>query len=219
MSAAALTPAKKVGAFATDDYRDAIEAAALAELERLRRRSGGYLQFLGDFEREFSGDLEEMFQRLLGQSPALLVRIGDAVGQSATASRRRYVASVDLEVYAFSNNLRSHEARAGGDVASLDGTSDPGLRRMLADVRGILLGRDIGAGVRILGSWNETRQTSTAAGAVWLQTYVAQADVRPARIPAEGSRPTATSVQATSTIPTAVPPEATKVTTLTGDDA
>lgn len=195
------------GQFAEFDYRTAIKTVALQELERMHVRSGGYVEFVGFFDREFQGDLEELYKRLLGQTPAILIRAGDAVVTAATSSKKRYDAIVDLELTYFHSHLNSREARLTGDAVV------PGLDQMLADARGILL-RDLASSFDFANNLLEEAVFSGEEGEVWRHRIQLRTDERPANVPKEGTSATVESIQVDSTIPTAVPKEATKTTTI-----
>lgn len=218
MTAAALATPAKVGNYLGHNYRAAIKSAFVNELHRLHRNSGGYCQFIGSYEREFRGEIGELYQRLLGQAPAILVRLGDEKVRVSVLSRKRFDAYVDVEILVLSNNLRGRDARVGGDEASLDGTSDAGIDRMLTDIQGLILGRDLLAGVDSITELDQAMVYDGDDGQVWLIRAQLRADARPAQIPVEGSRPTVDSIQLDHTIPTAVPPAATKVSTLTENE-
>lgn len=127
------------------DYRSAIEAAVVERLAWFDQEKGGYLKTVGFFDREMSStSYEDAFERMLGNAPAMLVHTGDA--RFGTATTARSVIEVRLEVFVwfFNNNERSHAARVRGDDASvISEANDPGMYQMLLDARQALLLHEI----------------------------------------------------------------------------
>lgn len=124
--------------------RLAVERAVLAALDGLLRASGGYLEELGQYAGEFVGDAESVLTRLRGQAPAILVSTGDGDYDLKAMSRRRGVVALDLEIHIVSAHLRDREARRLGDEAGVQGSGDPGIYAILADVRDRLMGAELG---------------------------------------------------------------------------
>lgn len=140
------------GAPALDDERTVIEDWFLGELERYHRRSGGYLASLDTYNGELN--TEEGLEMLAGQAmagnPFMLVAAGQANYGGKSTSARKWEIDTTIEIYCGSSNLRSQLTRARADVAagayqgdtqSPTTRNDPGVRRMLCDIRNTCLGR------------------------------------------------------------------------------
>lgn len=125
--------------------RTAVKRAVLAALDGLRTASGGYLEALEEYGGQFNGEPDTVMAALRGRAPAVLVAIGDDSADIKGMGRRRMMMDLNLEVFVVSAHLRSPEARLSGDEAGALGTGDPGIDVMLADVRTLLAGADLGA--------------------------------------------------------------------------
>lgn len=139
MSAAALGVA--VGR--AEDDRTRIARAVLLLLEGLSTRQGQYLEALDHYEGELGdGDaLDQVMSRLKGRSPAVLVSIGGANYESRSVNRRMYLVSYQIEMAVVSTHLSSAESRGSGGADRYAVQADPGIYKMLHDIRGRLAGR------------------------------------------------------------------------------
>lgn len=125
--------------------RTLLERAFVNALASLRRSQGGYLAELGEYNGELAGEVEDIKVRLQGRLPAILVTTGRISYESVSVTRRTLKGSLEVEVVALSNHLRSREARTQGDErGALVATSDPGVYKVLADARRLLYARDLG---------------------------------------------------------------------------
>lgn len=153
------------------DDRNRILLGTLKRLEQLSQRRGGYLEAL----REYAGELssEEMARDLLGRAPAILVMVGDATYGDINARGLTVMATYEVMVFVVSSHLRSHEARATGDQASVEvAQADPGANRILYDVRDLLLGWNLAiSSASVLAPRAETVFQVEDSFTVWLATY------------------------------------------------
>lgn len=126
--------------------RTMIERALLAALEPLSVRQGGYLARLDLYSGELgAGSLDDILTALGGLVPAVLLQTSGSVYRSTSVRRKSTIETITIEVAVASAHLRSQEARVSGDELSVsDPTADPGVHRIIADVRRLLHGQDIG---------------------------------------------------------------------------
>lgn len=131
---------------ASESERAMLERAVVNQLASLRRETGGYLEFVGEYNGELGGadDENELAERLLGRCPAVLVATGEESFTQESVRHSVLRGSLELELIVVSAHLRSSEARTLGDEqAHLTPTADPGVYRILADCRRLLHGRDL----------------------------------------------------------------------------
>lgn len=156
---------------------DAVVGAIEAKLD--------YLKFVGPYAGEASGkDEDEIFNRLQGLAPAVLVSTNDSRPDTLIQSRH-VIKEVDVNLLVVSNNPRSREARnrdAGG------------IYQMADDLERLLLGRDVGiAGVGRLNYASESSFIHRPELAAWRIRYtvrmnaIADADDAPTLLELAGS--------------------------------
>lgn len=129
------------------DDRTRIERAMVSRLEALHDVHGGYLRELGPYNGEISdaAGLEQIIARLQGRTPAVLVMVGTVQYREKSRRKLVYKAEYRVEVLCISNHWRSRETRNQGDLSSrLQPQADPGIYRILYDVRQRLMGERLG---------------------------------------------------------------------------
>lgn len=125
-----------------DDDRTRIARAVILMLESLTRRQGRYLEALDHYRGELSsGDLEQAMTKLRGRAPALLVTVGSSNPESKSTSRLRYLYLYQIEIAVISTHMDSPESREVGGADRFEPNADPGIGKMLHDVRRLLAGR------------------------------------------------------------------------------
>lgn len=136
--------------------RTVIEAQVKLALDKLRRERGAYLASLDFYNGELDTDegLQALSTQLLSNCPAILIATGQSVYKRKATSGRVYEVTLQIELLFASSSMRSPEARLHGDInsgadlaigddeAESYPTYDPGVYRMMRDVRDILLGDD-----------------------------------------------------------------------------
>jgi hypothetical protein len=130
--------------------RQMAEDAALRLLFPLHKLAGGYLEALDPYNGELDSDegLELLYKQAIGGAPLVLVGAQDSAFQrQGGTSRRRYREDVQIEIVIASSNLRGFPGRSrtgpGAGPQRDDHaipTDDPGVYRILEDVRRALLG-------------------------------------------------------------------------------
>lgn len=172
--------------------RAMIEGQMKLLLERLRAENGAYLKTLDFYNGEF--DTEEgmlaFLEHMIAGAPAILLATGQSVYRRKSASGRRYVVTVQIDVLFVSTNLRDQPARLHGDLnsgpdaaaineneADFDEypTSDPGIYRMMRDARDILLAEN--PALDGISSIEISREDVIAQGpaiTLWRQVYEAE---------------------------------------------
>lgn len=154
-----LQQAASSGAWSGYDYRSAIEDALTLELQRFKTTNGGAAQFIGPFEGD--EQLDDLYQTALGQTPAVLYRVGNATAQGGRSSRKVTDMVVTVDLLVFSNNLRSMELRQRRTLYAL-----------LAELRAFLLGRDIKANTTPFQLAAEVSvDRGDRDGSLWMQTW------------------------------------------------
>jgi len=112
------------------------------------RTRTGYARVVQLYQGELS--LQAALTRIYGQRPAILVTLsGDEVKTKSTVAGSLYEANYDFQVLVISNNYRpQQQALYGSDVAEEAEAvgADPGINRMIGDVRYVLAGSDLGLG-------------------------------------------------------------------------
>jgi hypothetical protein len=135
-----------------------IEALSSLKLEALGGSSEGYLQKIAPYQGDLSpaGDGEDgdIARVCGGRMPAVLVTTGDGAYLRASMGAEEIDEDTTVEILIVSGNLRSPEAAARGDGFS----DDPGIYRMIEDIRGKLWGIDL----HVSGAGPLIPQTSTA---------------------------------------------------------
>lgn len=143
-----------------------LEHEAYQRLLRLERRHGGYLKHLGFYNGELDSDegRQALSDHALGNSPGLLIAAGPGSYQGRSAARAEKELDQTIEILLISQHLRSLPSRLRGDAnAGIDdptspellATGDPGVYRMMRDVRRLLAGRD--STVQQCGVWDVVR--------------------------------------------------------------
>jgi hypothetical protein len=129
--------------------RQMVEDAALALLRPLEVRAGGYLETLQPYNGELDSEegLDNLVKQALGGAPLVLVGAQESKVTGGGTAKRRYREDVLLELAVVSTNLRGLGARTrvGPDAgpqsdANAIPTGDPGVYRILEDIRRTLLG-------------------------------------------------------------------------------
>lgn len=122
--------------------RTRIEDAVVDALQRLKAGyPNGYLQAIEPYQGSLEprSDDPELNRVLNGRTPAVLVTTDDASWPNLGNTLQRAEGPCDVVLLLVSRNLRSMEATARGDA--LD--RDPGLYKILEDVRGWLMGAHV----------------------------------------------------------------------------
>ena len=126
-----------------------VEDAALALLAGYTTIAGGYLESLGPYGGELDSEegLDALVKQALGGAPLVLVGAQESTFSKGGLSKRAYREVVALDVVVASSSLRglADRRRAGPDAGPQDDsyaipTGDPGVYRILEDVRRTLLG-------------------------------------------------------------------------------
>lgn len=165
--------------------RTAIELAVLALLQRLKLDTGagtGYLRtLLGTatpiLGREDDVGAELMWDKVLNQTPAVLVYVGSRQCQPAGMGGHQWGGAIEVTLYVVSQHLRSREARMHADpVALANDTKDPGIAVILEHCAQLLAGQDGGLGpsVTILRPTREDPIAHTKELLLWEQVYSVQ---------------------------------------------
>lgn len=196
----ALQQAADCETFSQYDYRSAIEDALELELERFHFRAGGAAQFVGVYEGE--QQLDDLFERLNGQTPAILFRVTDAGNAGGRSSRKSTDVALNVEVMVFSNYLQSMEKRQRRQTYAL-----------LAELRAFLLGRDIKANTQpfVFGS-ESLADRGERGGSLWVQVWQTTAAQERGDFP--DSKQPLESVEVRNEMIDSTNPPATRVTTL-----
>lgn len=134
--------------------RSVVEEHALIHLARLHRHNGGYLRSLGYYNGELDSQqgVEDLYKHLRNSgTPGILIATGAGVYRPKSTSARHYKVDLNLEILFASAHVRSFPSRLRGDVAAGEDVDideypdrDPGIYRMMRDVRDMLLGFDHG---------------------------------------------------------------------------
>lgn len=127
----------------SDDDRTRIAAGVLLMLESLTRRAGKYLEALDYYRGELSGDADQAMAKLRGRSPAVLVTVGGSDPEPKSANKRSYLYRYQIEIAVISNHMQSLEAREVGGGDKFEENADPGVGKILHDIRGLLAGRKL----------------------------------------------------------------------------
>lgn len=156
--------------------RQAAEDGALELLCPLLASQAGYCKTIKAYNGETTGiDREDAdFQRVTqGALPAILVTTGDGAIEQQTMGRIANE-TFELQILVASCNLRSMEARHRGDAGL---SSDPGIYRMLCDIRERLWLRPLEAdGVCFLRPAGDVSILRSRDRNIWLSTYIVKAD-------------------------------------------
>lgn len=130
--------------------RQMVEDAALQLLWGYHRMAGGYLETLEPYGGELDSEegLDRLVKQSLGGAPLVLVGAQDSTfARQGGISKRAYREEVLLELVVASSSLRGYPARTRGgpeagpqDDSFARPTSDPGVFRILEDLRRALLG-------------------------------------------------------------------------------
>lgn len=131
--------------------RAMVEEFVVIHLQRLHYLAGGYARFIGYYNGEL--DTEQGANDLLTHVrneglPGILVATGAGTYEPKSTTARHYAEHLQVEVLFASAHVRAYPTRLRGDVASGDDdldldaypTKDPGIYRMMRDVRDVLLG-------------------------------------------------------------------------------
>lgn len=135
-----------------------LEHAVVNMLQQLHVANGGYLHLIGFYNGELDTPegTTELFGTMMGSAPAVLVATTTARPERKSNRKLNQRIPVQLELLVVSNHLRDHQFRvhadapAREDLARVDDNAlfrskwDPGIYRIMADVRSILFGRDLG---------------------------------------------------------------------------
>lgn len=127
----------------SDDDRTRISRGILLMLEGLTRRQGGYLESLDHYRGELSGDQDQAMSRLRGRAPAVLVTVGSSSPESRSSTKRSYMYKYQVELAIISMHMDSLESREVGGADRFMANADPGIGKMMHDVRGKLAGRKL----------------------------------------------------------------------------
>lgn len=197
---------------APNDYRMDIEDGLKTRIGRLSVVVGGYLERVDHFERNIvGGELDEVFEQLLGQAPAVLYRTHTSSSLQPFSSRKVQQMDLAVEVFFFSNSLRTFSDRLMGSPPP---EGDPGIYKMMADVRALLLGFSIAECAQAFTlSIEEPIIRGDAGGAIWLQTW--KSTITTVRQPEPGQPVTIAEIEAQNELVESAIPSATTVTTIT----
>lgn len=129
-----------------------MEDSIVLMLQPLHAHQGGYLKLLGYYNGELDSQqgVDDLMRQAATNAPFVLVAAGANSYESRSTSKQMWRNSMTMELLFGSANLRSHQSRLRGDVAAgaddLDDlpTRDPGIYRMVRDVRNLILGRNPG---------------------------------------------------------------------------
>ena len=185
------------------DYRGTITLGVISRLERyMHKRYGGTVEAVQLFEEDTSGieSMEEMWRRLLGRKPAILVADGRAVYANRSPNRELYaIERLEIEVYFLSQHMHSRGARVAGYGASVSGQGgDPGAWRMMADARRLLPDFSV-AKFAPMQLDDESPGPRGLGGVIWQQTWVTRGHVDHVPLP-ENVHPPVSKVQTTLAI-------------------
>ncbi len=197
---------------APSDYRIDLEEGIKLRLGRLSVVVGGYVKKLDHFERNIvGGELDEVFEQLLGKAPAILYRTHTASSNTPFSSRKVQQLDLAVEVYFFSNSMRSFSDRL---VGSPPPEGDPGIYKMMADSRALLLGFAVADCAQAFTlELEEPIIRGDAGGAIWLQTW--RSIITTVRQPEPGQPVTLAEIEAQNELIESSVPSATTVTTIT----
>lgn len=167
--------------------RSIIRAGAVAALEPLLKSNGGYLGLVAPFGGIVRGwtdepGIDQVWTATQGQSPAILVALGDKTYEPAGAAHN-WKGSIELIVYVISKNPRSLVARLATDAAGeQDDSADPGIDVILEHVEQAIIGADfarapasVGPGVVTIKQCRPSREeelATTNALTLWTQVYL-----------------------------------------------
>jgi phage gp37-like protein len=131
--------------------RTMIEQAVRLLLDRYLVKNGGYLRSVEFYNGELDTDAAAgaLIEQLLAGAPAILIGTGQAVYRRRSTSSKIYEVQQQIEILHGSAHLRSPASRLHGDVSTGQDDSDPetlpaydpGIYRMMRDVRDEILGR------------------------------------------------------------------------------
>ncbi|MFH0901892.1 MAG: hypothetical protein V2A73_14780 [Pseudomonadota bacterium] len=154
------------------------------KLVSLGGSAGGYLRALTVYCGPLEGaEVDEVKDAIVGRTPCVLLRSGDASLECISVERSRNLRNLDIDVLACSGNLRSFSARARGGTSG----EDPGVYQILEDLHEILAGYESTVtGVGTYQPTGESVQYQLADLCVWSARYTVQTNV---------NRPAATGVE------------------------
>lgn len=161
----------------TRSQRGVILDGIVAALDRLKSTSGGFLQAImpfGGIVRGYTDDagIDQVWERLQGQTPAVLVAVGDARSTPAGMGGYRYSKAIELHVY-FVNNHNQGLPRIDTDAFALaDDTADPGVFFTMERVEELLVGLDIaGTDIKHVVPLSEEELATSNELTLWRATY------------------------------------------------
>jgi Domain of unknown function (DUF1834) len=130
-----------------------------------------YLSAVAPYAGELaSKELSEVYDRLRGRVPAVLVATGDS-RSDLDIQPRHLVKAVDVDLYLVSGNMRSREDKLRDD--------DAGIYQIAEDLEKLLVGRDVGiAGIGRLSFVTEAKMVHAPDLAIWHVRYRVPFDVQ-----------------------------------------
>ncbi|MGE0547613.1 MAG: hypothetical protein AB7R00_11175 [Kofleriaceae bacterium] len=162
--------------------RTLVRNAIATLLAPLLKSNGGFLRSIVKLPApletyEGEGDVQQIYQSLLGQSPAIAVALGDRPFSPAGVGGFRYTTDLEVHVYFIGNSNRSLLARVEGDVvSSTDDTADPGVDVAMQCAAQLLIGQKIetladNASVKHLVPQREQALVTNNQHTIWKQLY------------------------------------------------
>lgn len=183
--------------------RQQVEDAALELLGDLSRVAGGYLETLEAYNGELDSEqgIERLVRQALGGAPLVVVGAQESTFSRGGLAKRAWREDVQLEVVVVSTSLRGLTARrrvgpdAGPQTTAAEvPRGDPGVYRILEDVRRRLLGGQLWVdGADAAELVREGPVFTVEAMTIWRATYrigvaFAIAAPAPAAVPADTVR-------------------------------
>lgn len=159
--------------------RTVVREAVIDLLQRLLIANGGYLQAVEESAVRVRGEHDdegfmEIFDRLQGRAPSVLVYLGDKPYTPAGAAEM-WTAEIDVHVYLLVNSLRGITARLSRDVVALGNPQrDPGVEVALEHIEELLIGQCPGGTkgqIREIRPQRETHVGTEQGFEMWEQIY------------------------------------------------
>lgn len=157
--------------------RTQIEQAIVARLAGKKYAAGGtgYLRAIEAYNGDLTGaeGVDDMKRLVGGRCPAVLVSTSDGSYQSIQVQRRKAILDLQVELLVIASSYRSREARTQGKpVAAPQPGEDPGIYRVIEDVRLALMGSTLGLpGVHPLAPVSERAVVHAPGFCIWQLVY------------------------------------------------
>lgn len=149
------------------------------------KRPAGYLASVtewGGVIRSYADDegIDQLFEALLGQTPAVAISLGDRVNKAAGIGGYKSTSELELLVYFLNTHSRNlYGGRQAADVvAAAANTNDPGLHVMLEHVEELLVGQRCGdsASIKQVRLEREVEVRTRNGFTLWCQHYAVTVD-------------------------------------------